>query len=174
MIDEWENFKKSVKPIDKKKVTLKRKVELYEKINSKKKISEKSFTFFDSQIDSSSSSFAIEKNLLKKIQKGKIKIERSLDLHGLGLIESEEKVYQFIKECYEKQLRLVLIITGKGERLSVDKGWQGTGKLKKNLPDWLSKPYLAKLIIWFGSAPRHQGGVGATIIYLRKSKNKFT
>ena len=170
MIDEWEDFKKTVTPIDKRKVVLKSKVELYETIGSTKKISKKNFKFFDDQNDYSSNSFDLEKNLLKKIQKGKIKIDKSLDLHGLGLIESEEQVCEFIKECFEKQLRLVLIITGKGERLSVEKGWQGMGKLKKSLPDWLSKPYLAKLIVWFGSAPKHQGGSGATIIYLRKIK----
>ena len=37
MIDEWENFKKTVKPINKKNVTLKSNVDLYEKVNSKKK-----------------------------------------------------------------------------------------------------------------------------------------
>ena len=169
MIDEWENFKKTVKPINKKNVTLKSNVDLYKKVDSKKKVS-KRFTFFDDQSENSISSFTLEKNLLKKIQKGKIKIDKSLDLHGLGLIESEEKVCEFIKECFEKQLRLVLIITGKGERLSVEKGWQSIGKLKQNLPDWLRKPYLAKFIVWFGSAPRHRGGSGATIIYLRRIK----
>ena len=170
MIDEWEDFKKTVKPIYKKKVVLKSKVEIYEKVGYREKLSTRNLTFFDGRSDSSSSSFALEKNLLKKIQKGKIKIDKSLDLHGLGLIESEEQVCEFIKECFVKQLRLVLIITGKGERLSVEQGWQGNGKLKKSLPDWLSKPYLAKLIVWFGNAPKHQGGSGATIIYLRKIK----
>ena len=170
MIDEWEDFKKTVKPIDKKKLAFKSKVELYEKFSTQKKLSKTNFNSFDNRSDCSIRPFGLEKNLLKKIQKGKIKINKSLDLHGLGLIESEEKVGEFVKECFEKQLRLILIITGKGERLTVDKGWQGAGKLKRNLPDWLSKPYLAKYIVWFGSAPSHQGGAGATVIYLRKIK----
>ena len=74
MIDEWEDFKKTVTPIDKRKMVLKSKVELYETIGSTKKISKKNFKFFDDQNDYSSNSFDLEKNLLKKIQKGKIKI----------------------------------------------------------------------------------------------------
>ncbi len=169
MINEWEDFKKTVKPITKRGGSLDKSA-IYERVEIKKNETEEKLITFDDDSKIFPKSFDLEKNLLKKIKKGRINIDKKLDLHGLGLLESEERVNEFIKECFEKQYRLILIITGKGPRLSVDEGWQGTGKLRKNLPDWLRKPYLARMIVWFGKAPRQKGGDGATVIYLKKVK----
>ena len=87
--------------------------------------------------------------------------------------ESKEKVVEFILKNYKNKKRLLLIITGKGRRLTVSEGWRGTGKLKKNVPMWLKSVQLSKYILWFDSASPENGGEGALMIYLKKSKNEL-
>ena len=115
----------------------------------------------------------LEKNTLKKIKRGRLKIESRLDLHGFTVEESKEKVFNFILSNYKSKKRLLLLITGKGQRLSVSEGWRGTGKLKENVPLWLKSVQLSKYILWFDSANRENGGEGALMIYLKKSKNEL-
>ena len=69
--------------------------------------------------------------------------------------------------------RFLLIITGKGRRLGVSEGWRGEGKLKENVPHWLSSVYLSKYVLWFDKATSDKGGDGALMVYLKKSKNEF-
>ena len=69
-----------------------------------------------------------------------------------------------------KKKRLLLIITGKGKRLGVEDGWQGSGVLMEDLPKWLSFEKLNENILWFEDAPSSKGGRGAKLIYLRKFK----
>ena len=115
----------------------------------------------------------LEKNTLKRIKKGRLKIESRLDLHGFTVEESKEKVVNFILRNYKSKKRLLLLITGKGKRLPVSEGWRGTGKLKENVPLWLKSVQLSKYILWFDSANRENGGEGALMIYLKKSKNEL-
>ena len=171
MNEEWNDFLKGVNPLKKNhKIKKNFKVEPYEE---KEKLSDnlENITHDDEFFNEDLKNYDLEKNLQKKINKGKIKIERTLDLHGFSLIESEDKVNDFIKSCYEKDFKLVLIITGKGQRLTVEDGWRGTGKLKENLPIWLKNPFNSKRIVWFDTAPKNKGGDGAFVVYLkRKSK----
>ena len=87
--------------------------------------------------------------------------------------ESKEKVVNFIVRNYKSKKRLLLLITGKGKRLPVSEGWRGTGKLKENVPLWLKSVQLSKYILWFDSANQENGGEGALMIYLKKSKNEL-
>ena len=166
---DWEEFKKNVIPIEKKNNLLKKKSE--EKFSLKKEDKEKFETQFFYGEDEEKS--LLEKNTLKKIKKGKLKIQSKLDLHGFTVEESKEKVAEFILKNYEYKKRLLLIITGKGKRLDVSEGWRGTGKLKKNVPMWLRSVQLSKYILWFDSASPENGGEGALMIYLKKSKNEL-
>ena len=83
---------------------------------------------------------------------------------------SEDYLKKFIEKNFLYGNRLNLIITGKGKRLSVSDGWKGDGKLKKNVPIWLSSTYLSKYILWFDIASPEKGGNGALFVYLKKAK----
>ena len=160
---DWEIFKRTVKQLKFDKKNLKKKHNFFKIEN--KKIDEKRYDLITPAEKPNNN---LEKNTLKKIKDGKIRISARLDLHGYTLIESEKKVADFIIHNYGLGKRLLLIITGKGERLSVSQGWKGTGKLKENVPIWLNSLFLNKYILWYDTAPPEKGGDGAIMIYLRK------
>jgi len=168
--DEWEDFKKTVRPLKERK----RYIDIPRKNKTTKSKDENPFREACEKLEIKVSDDwgSLEKNTLKKILKGKIKVSRILDLHGNRLVEAKRLVFEFIDYNHKEQNRLLLIISGKGERLSVSDGWQGVGKIKKNLPDWLNSMALSDKILWFDHAPSNKGGKGAFLVYLRKKSTK--
>ena len=96
---------------------------------------------------------------IKKILKGKIKIESEIDLHGMGRYEAREKINSFIYKSVINGQRYINIITGKG-----------TGVLRKTLVECLEDKNVYKYVINFSNAHRKQGGEGAFILHLRKKE----
>ena len=165
---DWENYIKTVKPI--KKTGILMPTSLKEKNRFQiEKDEDNDMSLLDILSEKKVNNSEIDKNLLKNIKKGRMKINAVLDLHGKKVKESKSKVFYFIKNNFEANNRLVLIITGKGKRRGVEEGWKGDGVLKKLLPDWLNSISLSKYIVWFDIAPKDQGGEGALIIYIKKS-----
>ena len=166
---EWEEYIKFVKPI-KKNLGLHFNKNYNKQTSSQKSQTEEKDNIFEIEIarNDIERKFIIDKNLLKNIKKGKIKINSTLDLHGFKVSEAKFMVYKFIKENYEINSRLLLIITGKGKRLGVEDGWRGKGILKDLLPSWLKSILLSQYIIWYDTAPSQKGGSGAYLIYLKK------
>ena len=169
---EWEIFKEKVQPIKASgKVNYVRKKPAAKSVQERKAIK---VNLNEINLEEQSEAIRrLDKNILRKIKKGNLIVEESLDLHGYTLEESKEKVVKFIEKNYENKKRFLLIITGKGRRLGVSDGWKGEGKLKENVPHWLSSVYLSKYILWFDRATSDKGGDGALMVYLKKSKNKF-
>ena len=166
---DWEIFKDSVKPI-KKKTKLK---QAKKKLTPKFNFSQKKENNPDLDHIVTNNWGVLEKNIHRKILRNQIKISNRLDLHGSSVEESKSKVCDFITNSYKNQYRLVLIICGKGKRLEVSEGWKGTGILNKKVPDWLNSKALNKKIVWFDYAQPENGGKGAYLIYLKKSKNEL-
>lgn len=162
--NEWDNFKKSVEPI--KKVNFSKGVR--KKIVKKLSANPKDVREPDLDTVVSKSWGTIEKNTYKRIFRNQIKVSKKLDLHGLSVNESKIKVFEFITDNFDKKKRLLLIICGKGKRLDVSQGWQGTGILNKKVPEWLNSKALYDKVLWFDYAKPENGGKGAYIVYLRK------
>ena len=162
--DDWEQFKKTVSPLKNQKRQI-RKQHKTLKINQKEK-TDKDLELMDIKI--SECWGVLEKNILRKIQRGKLKVSASLDLHGSNISDSKKLVYNFINYNFQKNKRILLIITGKGKRLFVEDEWKGTGILKTKIPVWLTSLALSKKIVWFDHAPLKMGGEGAFIVYLKK------
>ena len=97
-----------------------------------------------------------------RFNKKKLEPEMNLDLHGQTLYSARLLLNKFISNCYEKNIRNILIITGKGQN--------NKGALKMEVPRWLSDKFLNKFIINFNLAPRHLGGEGALLVRI---KNRF-
>ncbi len=171
--EDWETFKKSVVRLEKGGINP------YPQNNKIKSISQKTEKVIDSQESlgqmetiGNYDKKTLDKNLLKKIKKGRIKINCVLDLHGQNLNDARTMVMNFINRNYEIENRLALVITGKGQRLAVSDGWKGTGVLKKNLPKWLNSLAISSKILWYGHAPQEKGGSGAMLVYLKKKITK--
>ena len=101
-------------------------------------------------------------NRSKNFNKNKLDPIISLDLHGYTLYSAKLSLQKFISNCYEKNIRNILIITGKGQN--------NRGALKEEVPKWLTDKFFKKYIISFFLAPRHLGGEGALLVRI---KNKF-
>ena len=99
---------------------------------------------------------------VKNLKKKKFEPNIILDLHGHTLYSSKLLLNKFIPNCYEKNIRNILIITGKGQN--------NKGALKEEVPKWLNDNFLNKFLVNFTRAPKHFGGEGALIVRI---KNRF-
>ena len=109
--------------------------------------------------------------LTKKIRQEKIK---KIDLHGHTLEEANKSVKFFIKECFDKNVTKIIVITGKGLR-SKNKENPYVSKdlsiIKYSVPEFIENSnLLKKMILKITDAKIEDGGGGAFYIYL---KNKF-
>ncbi|MDC3116428.1 Smr/MutS family protein [Alphaproteobacteria bacterium] len=93
----------------------------------------------------------------------KNKPEGVIDLHGYSLYTAKIILHNYIIKAYEKKIRNILIITGKGHN--------NKGALKKEVPLWLNDKILANLLINYETAPNKFGGEGALLVRI-KNKNK--
>ena len=97
----------------------------------------------------------VDGNTAKKFKTSKMKIDASIDLHGLTEKEAFGIVCNFINDAYAKNFRVVMIITGNGECL------------KNILPEWLNA-YFRSIILCFVHPPQNKGGQGALQILLKR------
>ena len=101
----------------------------------------------------------------KNFKKRKLEPDISLDLHGYTLYSAKLLLQKFISNCYEKNIRNILIITGKGQN--------NKGALKEEVPKWLSDKFFNKYIANFNVAPRHFGGEGALLVRIKNKSKKI-
>ncbi len=125
----------------------------------------------------------IEPNLRKRIVRGNIAIDKTLDLHGLRQDEAFRALTNFISANYSCGLRNLLVITGKGGRgqgrgedCNIGQGQRGVfrrqGVLKSMLPVWLASQPIAFMVSgWEVSAKKH-GGEGAFYVRLKRQTKK--
>ena len=85
----------------------------------------------------------INKRTKAKLQRGLIRPEFKLDLHGKTLIEAKKSLYDFLNYSLNKNFRCVLVVTGKKKTLSGSKGL-----IRKNLPIWLKEKEIFYYILF--------------------------
>lgn len=98
----------------------------------------------------------------KACKRMKVSPDRIIDLHGYNLYNGKIFLQKCIINSYEKNVRSMLVITGKG--------LNNKGALKEEVPKWLSEKFIKKFLIDFNIAPRNFGGEGALLIRI---KNKY-
>ena len=111
----------------------------------------------------------------KELKRGKVKIDRRIDLHGYGLVEAHEKFKSEVKKNYNKNKRCLLIITGKGVHKKAENDQDTNpklfyGKIKNSIINWINEYDLKKYILTYQDAGFEYGGDGAIFVYLRKKK----
>lgn len=115
----------------------------------------------------------------KNLKKGKVKIDKKIDFHGLTVVEAEHAFKETIISCYNNQRRCILFVTGKGlntkeknnlfEKTNTPKLFRG--KIRESFMRWVRDSGLAKYILSSEKAGASYGGDGAFLVYLRKRKN---
>lgn len=99
----------------------------------------------------------ISQRTFKKLKKGQFPVEAVLDLHGKTVAEARLELNDFLRACLAEQLRVVLIIHGKGQHTSLP-------ILKNKINHWLRE---LNVVLAFCSAISAHGGGGATYVYLK-------
>lgn len=97
---------------------------------------------------------------LRNLRKGQYTVEAVLDLHGMTISEASVAVSHFLQQCISSEIRVVLIIHGKGKNEQPI--------LKNKLNHWLRS---ITAVLAFCSASSTHGSRGAMYILL-KAKHK--
>ena len=99
-------------------------------------------------------------------------IDKKIDFHGKGLVESEKVFSDTILNCYNSGYRCLLFVTGKGlfkKSLSNEKNPKlYHGVIRSAFIDWVKSSKFSKYILSFVQASIKHGGDGAFYVYLRK------
>jgi DNA-nicking Smr family endonuclease len=83
-----------------------------------------------------------------------------LDLHGLTRDEALDALQVFLKSCFKRGLKKVLVIHGKGYHSA------GEPVLKRAVRSCLES---SRLVRSFSGAPAKWGGGGAVVVFLRET-----
>ena len=115
----------------------------------------------------------IEPNLKQRLQRGRVEIDGTIDLHGMRQVEAHAALTRFIHARSARGDRTLLVITGKGlKKLSDDAAVIiERGVLRAMLPIWLSEPGLGPLVAGWDIATQHHGGDGAFYVRLRRERD---
>ena len=119
--------------------------------------------------------YKLEKTTLnKKLKKGKIPIDLKIDFHGLSVFDAEELFFKTIVDCYKKNLRCLLFVTGKGALKKNNDQHDSIklyyGKIRNSFFSWTTKKNIQKYILSVEQASIDYGADGAFFVYLRKQK----
>ncbi|MGJ8603650.1 MAG: Smr/MutS family protein [Marivita sp.] len=112
----------------------------------------------------------MDKKTFGKMRRGKLVPEARIDLHGMTLDQAHPALTRFILTAYSRGFRLVLVITGKGERDDPHNPMpRQRGILKRQVPMWLRMAPLNTAVLDVAEAHIRHGGGGAFYVYLRRT-----
>lgn len=108
----------------------------------------------------------------KTMQRGKIKPEGRIDLHGMTVAQAHPALISFIMSAQTSGKRLVLVITGKGGKRQEEGTFtpQRMGALKRQVPLWLTMQPVASAVLQITESHIRHGGSGAYYVYLRRTR----
>ena len=104
-----------------------------------------------------------------RVARGKESIDARLDLHGQTQSEAHAALLHFLRSAGARGARLVLVITGKGQRSD---GEGERGVLRRQVPLWLRLPEFRTFVVGFEQAHIAHGGEGALYVRLRRSRGE--
>ncbi|QTL35377.1 DNA endonuclease SmrA [Pseudoalteromonas viridis] len=106
----------------------------------------------------------VQQGVFKNLRLGKYQIDATLDLHGKPFREARKSLFNFITDCHQRSIRVLLIRHGIGL-----KSKPFPAILKSYCNKWLQE---MPQILAFHSALSCHGGNGATYVLLKKSEEK--
>ena len=109
----------------------------------------------------------------KKVRRGKLDIDGTIDLHGYRQMDAQTALAGFLVRMRSSGARCVLVVTGKGRAIEVGEDYltPQPGVIRRRLPEWLSGHGIREHVSGYASAhPRH-GGSGAYYVLLKALKD---
>lgn len=106
----------------------------------------------------------VDRRTAQKLKKGRFPVDVSVDLHGLTQAAAHRRLRQVLLSAHARQLRCVLVITGKG------KSGEGTGVIRRSVPEWLREDALRAIVLRTETARPEHGGGGALYVLLRRQR----
>ena len=76
----------------------------------------------------------------KRLKRGKIYIDKKVDLHGCSLDQARKKFFETIDSCYFANKRCILFVTGKGMKNPDENNKRLKlyyGKIRENFKSWV-------------------------------------
>ena len=101
---------------------------------------------------------------MKQVERGQLKPEDELDLHGMTVNEATGKVLFFLQNAIFQGFSTVILITGKGLNS------EGDPVLRSAMERLLNEK--KEQVVEWGVAPRRYGGEGALVVFLRQPGQK--
>lgn len=104
----------------------------------------------------------VQHRVLVELQRGELRSEAELDLHGLNQEQAHQALHRFLMRAFEQRLRCVRIIHGKGARTL-----EHVPILKNKVNQWLRR---YEFVLAFCSAKASEGGTGSVYVLLKRGK----
>jgi DNA-nicking Smr family endonuclease len=114
----------------------------------------------------------LERRFRQRLAKGSMVIDRRLDLHGLTQRQAHDALRGFIRAAQAEGARIVLVVTGKGEREQGGDPFAERGVLRRVVPQWLKGTEFRPLVVGFETATIGHGGEGALYVRLRRPRER--
>jgi DNA-nicking Smr family endonuclease len=119
----------------------------------------------------------LDRRTAQKLTRGKLAIDASVDLHGLGVEAARHRLLRFLATARLRGHRTILVITGKGASPYGSSTLHGRthfdaperqGRLRRLLSQWIEEAEFRQHVTGFQPAhPRHGGG-GAFYVRVRR------
>ena len=123
------------------------------------------FDMHDSEEVMEGSVPGLDPRVLRRLRRGEFTPQGDLDLHGCDAETARGLVEAFIVESHARGLRCLRIVHGRGNRSP-----NRQAVLKPSLPRWLARGPARLIVLAWTSAPRTDGGTGASYILLRRGR----
>ncbi len=107
-----------------------------------------------------------DRDVSRALSRRKLVPEATIDLHGMTLAAAERAVTRFLERVSAQDLRVVLVVTGKGLR---DEGGRTIdGRIRGEFVGWLNRGDNRERVRAVRAAHAHHGGTGAFYLLLRR------
>lgn len=106
----------------------------------------------------------VQTSQLRRLRAGRIRPERSIDLHGLRAQPARRRLHAELASAFEEGARCVLVVHGRGLHS------KQAAVLRDALPGWLADPALEGRVLAFAPARPADGGAGASYVLLRRAR----
>lgn len=109
-----------------------------------------------------------------RLRRGQLEIDAKLDLHGMTQAQAHGALDKFLARAQDRGKRCVLVVTGKGGKVSEDPDNmftdKRTGVLRAAVPRWLGEGGNRARVLSFSAAQPRHGGDGALYVLLRRQR----